>query len=444
MHFKGWVPTVGKRLSFSFMGMSKHPSQSITKNVSDADHRYVISFQHRFLLDSSLPTERLKRTISRYLFKLEGDFYFVLVGRAKKSASNMNDPMEGDVLIFEEKEAWRQARTYIKKAQEIIWSFDPFQNSSLEALYQSRVSSLIDNAKSSALYVANFSLQRNGVCQVEPDERVGVNFRISERDQIRKTILEDADKHHDICAQAFFFIKDVCHAHQHHDKKTDTLVDLHRYDDEVEWFSYTLRALYKKVLDYKREQMTNVNFCSVGVLAYVDSFVEVAKDELAEADFKQLPLRSHGPLLQSIQSSESSRFERQNKSKDFWRFSPPLFFSAALFVLSLAGLAKLIAGAEIKTDEKWPIEILQFVLEKPGSTLLIVLLFVVVMSVASGHVDIRNTRFVMDIERTLQPLEYKLHALVLVAAGSVFGGLMLYIFVNAGIIASWVSGLFGQ
>lgn len=440
MKFKGWVPTVGKRLSFSFMGMSKHPSQSITKNVSDSDHRYVISFQHRFLLDSSIPTERLKRGISKYLFRLEGDFYFVLLGKAKKNASSINEPLGGEVLIYEDKDVWRGARDSIKNAQKILWSFDPRQSNSIEEYYENRISDLIDQARSTALYVAKFSLQRNGVCEVQSDSRGDIDFRANERSQIRKTIMADADKHHDVCAQAFFFIKDVCHAHQHHDKKTDTLVDLYRAESDFEWISYTLRSLYKKVLDYKREQIKNVNFCSIGVLAYVDSFVDVAKDELSEADFKELPIRAHGPLLQSIQSSEESRREKLNGWKDLWKFVPPLFFSVSLFVLSLAGLAKLITGANIVTDRTWPLDVLRTVLENPGTTFLLILFCTIEVAVISGHLNLRGTSVAMDLERTLQPLEYKWHAMALVVFSVFFGWLMYALYVNAGRLAALLGG----
>src|SRR5205085_1594541 len=40
---------------------------------------------------------------------------------------------------------------------------------------------------------------------------------------------------HSICAQLYFFLKDICHRHQHHHPTTDTIIDLYRADDDVEW-----------------------------------------------------------------------------------------------------------------------------------------------------------------------------------------------------------------
>ena len=99
-----WIPTVGRRLSFSLIGQTTHPTEAITANVATKCARYIICLQKRCLLDSSFPI--FKKKISQIIFKTNGNFWFLLL--AHNIADNTENkyiadkPIEGSVLVFQE------------------------------------------------------------------------------------------------------------------------------------------------------------------------------------------------------------------------------------------------------------------------------------------------------------------------------------------------------
>ncbi|MHB8783397.1 MAG: hypothetical protein ACYDAX_08285 [Desulfobacteria bacterium] len=281
---------------------------SVFANLADTENRYLVCYQRRSLLDSALP---LKKKMSRRLYDLSADFYFICVAKASNSIHVVDSNLEGTMYIFHETN-WPKVSGHLIAAQSILKEFAR-QNTavSLEAYFAENYASLTSTLMEHTWFCVQFSLKRSGVTEiiVGDDQHISADApKLPEGGQKERL-------RHVVCAQLFFFLKDIVHRHQHHDPSTDTILDVYRVNkngtiDDVTWRRETLRLLYRAVLRYKRAKTETVFSSARGTLAYIRSFKDIYEKEVpaegsnAESRPKLFPEMNDELMRESIMSSQ--------------------------------------------------------------------------------------------------------------------------------------------
>lgn len=344
--FIGWIPTAGCRLSFSVVGFTNNPERAVTANVADSETRAVLSFQHRFLSDSAIPTDALRRFVSRRVFKTYCDFWMVCYALTGNSPTNHDEPLKGEVLLFENKNYWRNVKDEMRHAKNTLMAFNRDASPSLrEYLDECAINESVREAGDAALMTATFEISRDGVCTLHASTKDIGPKEDEARAKTKKDLAADSTLRHALIAQIFFFLKDICHIHQHHHPKTDTVVDVHKQnagESEILWMSCTLRALYRKVLDFKRKRDEDLNESSRGMLAYILAFEEIAKNRLTDDKFRSLPIKNSRLLQESIAATKEKRdaLQAEEKSKKDRRLGT--FLTLMLALTAIAGLGSFV------------------------------------------------------------------------------------------------------
>jgi hypothetical protein len=279
----GWVPTVGRRLSYSIIGSSSHPSVAEIANVADDQKRRILCLQNRTLLDSALPI--FKPALARRFFNLSGSFVFFLDAESNNDFSSENQMLNGKLYLFTDSvdKNTDEKVLCIREAINKLNNFDsPFVSESIDDFYSEINKKHFNNIEKYSIFKACFRLDRDGIIEIDIEANT------------------DKELEHTICAQLFFFIKDISHRHQHHHPKTDTILDIYNKDNS-HWQDEVLRALYKRVLDFKRSRNEWVYSSALGVLSYIKAFKKVCD----ERDIKITVVRDDNDLSESIEIAQN-------------------------------------------------------------------------------------------------------------------------------------------
>lgn len=318
--FRGWIPTVAGNLSFSAFGDSDHPLPAISANVTDGVSTYIVSYQARDTSDFIAPFFR--QTTGSLLFKRRGNFRFICVAKSRYQERYGQDKLIGYVYIVTDKSVWRKIfEPGVKSIQETLTRYrDDPKGTSLDSYFQTEYDRLLSIFDNETPYAAEFELSRSGVVEIRFDDDQPTP-RHSPRlpaDQFRRLRMIRA-----LSAQLFFFLRDIGHRHQHHHPKTDTIVDLYVFDgrNDVDWRLSTLYSMYRKIIQYKRNQNTDEIFDALGILAYAKSFRSICRAELDDREFEQFPGYFDDNMEQSIGGIQSRLLkdasDKQIKSDSF-------------------------------------------------------------------------------------------------------------------------------
>ncbi|MBU5635484.1 hypothetical protein KOM00_01925 [Geomonas sp. Red69] len=282
--FKAWVPNVSGALSFNTLGSGSYPAQPVRANIGDHSSRFIICYQHRTLLDAVSKTLAKRNAIY-------GEFVCLCVGTSSDDPLCLDDTLRGRLFLFEFADDWKQdAKPMVDDAMQVLRQYPGYSvartGSTLGNYFQGRYQDLLDNIPASCAFFVDFELERTGVVTLTmPDS---IEHQISKSaprlptDQYDRSHMERI-----VCSQLFFFLKDICHNHQHHDPKSDTLVDIHEVNgDEKKWRSNVLRFLYRKVIECKRDFRPASYNSSLGVLIYAKSFRGISMREIGGGDDK--------------------------------------------------------------------------------------------------------------------------------------------------------------
>lgn len=276
--FKGWIPNVSGRLSFDVLGSGGAEHDQTIINQADIDTRCVICHERRLLWDSCLP---LKQVFCRFFLSTEGEFHFLLAGWSSNNILDREAPLKGKVLLFHDRHVWRsKVQPLVIAAQANLDSYSMTDKSSprisLEQYFRNTYEEFLQQTTPYSVCSLDYSLGRDGVvtlCVPESAFQNRVGPPLPSHPEDEEWIL------HTITSQYFFFLKDAVHVHQHHDSRTDTMVDLHlvkNSEDDYLWRCDTLRGLYRRVYAFKRQRELKVFNCANGILAYIRTFKEVS------------------------------------------------------------------------------------------------------------------------------------------------------------------------
>ncbi len=345
--FAGWIPTVNGRLSFRHVGDTRHPTDSIYANLALNDRRIIVAYQRRPLSDVLFPR------LIHWWNNFSDDFWFLITASTDKRPAQ-SDCIQGSVTIYKTREDWRekansQIRGCIRELNVLRFS-DSSNKHSLALLAFERAQSIA--AQSGDIQV-QFQIDRDGEIRLAAPvfkevalERASTSFARGNGLDIRKWIAD----------QTYFFLRDACHAHQHHEPHSDTILVLQERDpDDVEWRKYVVYSLHYAIIRFKRSNDPQAMQRAIGILAYCASFKENCRAKIKEK-IRDLPVFNEEALAQSLKAKADEIVAREQSlanyySRCFARASTARSLILAFSAVVVATLAILIPP-RISSSEK--------------------------------------------------------------------------------------------
>lgn len=257
--YKGWIPTVAGRLSFRSIGLTSLDNQSIFRNEVFLDggkrKRYVVAYQRRQLSDAPIVL------LANKLFGQSGDFLFVLIGHTTLDKPPHENSFVGDIRIFI-RGSWKESK---KRLNELIRNREP--DETYESFYPKfdACEKLVDR---SADCKVSFSLDRNGF------------VTLSDLQINHLTLPKNGDEvQHAIVNHCYFYLRDICHIHQHHAPRSDRLLTVlgeEAGQDKDKWKRHVLYSLLYQIIHAKRKSNTAAQARVRGIIAYTQTFEKLA------------------------------------------------------------------------------------------------------------------------------------------------------------------------
>lgn len=300
LRFRGWVPTVSGRLSFSVLGRTEYPSRAVYANVADHACRYIAIYQRYDISDAIIPSHFLGIT---------GDFIFLVIGNTIDTDDGSQFELVGECFIFHDHALWNAAiLRELSDYQDFLRRYSYLTHQPLSDYANYQQTRILDICRSHASFCANLILPRRGTATISvsvSNITSAAAPRLPADAQRRLSII------HALAAQIYFFVKNLAHHHQHHDPTTDTIIDLsYISNDDVAWRLNTLFSMYRTVIDYKRNpHSSSFNDC-IGIIAYARTFVELCKEEVGDEASGKLPNYFGDNTAESIRATQS-RIERE-------------------------------------------------------------------------------------------------------------------------------------
>ncbi|MCC5979617.1 MAG: hypothetical protein JJU21_16270 [Salinarimonas sp.] len=335
--YSAWVSTAVGRLSFRHVGDTDHPVRTNYANrVDPADIRYILVRQIRKLSDATFPL------LTDTLTGRSGTFAFVLAAQSDKATSRNDAKLIGRISIVPIKLYLRflgKAVTthpdtgIVAKVDEAISELHRLRSYGPARSPEDDYSRIGDYLAQHVPIHVEFMLARDGVVRMNKPE-----FRDASlgEESVNQAITIGVDYPRYLAEQAYFFLRDVAHAHQHHEPQTDTLLGLQETDPEdVEWRNRLLYALHHHVIGQRRIRNPEPLIRTQGVIAYARAFEACSTRALHP---KQLVTFEADALSQSVSASIKScemrsLADERNSAK---RRSMAIWFSvAAISILAI-------------------------------------------------------------------------------------------------------------
>lgn len=319
MKFIGWIPNLRGRLSFNAIGSSTKP-YPYTKSVESEFN--LVSQSNRKLNDSALPRflrmslfefkysplrlfSRLSKTIEKLSYH-SGDFKFSFYYRESDGIQ-----CNGYVIIEPNANLSSKSCDGILKDQELLKSMN------IDGIQQ-----ILDRS----LVITKIKIDRDGFCELDNlyvrKVRSGDLLWTSSVVDGFNQFIEEA------IHQTYYFIKDVCHQHQHHDSKTDNLLPLVSCEDRninrvYEELSIKIfKSLYRLILKKRRSDSIKDFYSMKGILCYLKSFrTIVSKRKIAVDNFH---LEDDVFLSGSIEARSNCISASRDRKKSFISMIPSI------------------------------------------------------------------------------------------------------------------------
>lgn len=336
--YRGWLPNVSGRLSFSTFGDTTHPTRSVTETAAGPASRYIISYQARNTSDVVLPHPGF---LGRLVAGLASDFIFLCIARTERGANGPEEYLRGRLYMFNRK-SWKDAvkEQVVREQTNLAEIANPLNDFTVDHYSGQAFSALSEGLISLSDYSAKFETSRNGITEIEVDEGLVNSDRFDPDWNFNRT----RQMHLMLTAQLFFFLRDIGHRHRHHNPRTDTLVDIYRYDgsDDIQWRLSTLYRIYRKIITLNRSPKEDTFDDALGLIAYADTFQKISLVDHDESAFKSLSVYHSENMKLSVAATRSKmeyRLLEHEKKSDTLR---NWILGGSGFVISVASLLELM------------------------------------------------------------------------------------------------------
>lgn len=330
--YAGWVPTANGRLSFRHIGETAHPTQSVYANVATSTVRLLLAYQAR-------PFSDVLFSPIQELFGITGRFWFAITAESNSVPSN-SDTLRGRIFLFKSKADWRargqpNIRPSIKEINKSLRFLEP---AGRDAALQTKWTEAYNGLSQDSDIYTDFELSRTGEVYFSIPAFKDVDLRDGSS-ELAESIGHSFNK--SVADQAYFFLRDICHAHQHHDANEDTILILQNRDDETQWRKFILYSLQYQAIRAKRAGYPQT-IRALGILAYCASFRMICEMRQSWGEIGNLPTFNEGPVRESITaqndyiSAKLSRIDAHRAER--------LGEAANIRTYALAALAIAIAG----------------------------------------------------------------------------------------------------
>jgi hypothetical protein len=291
MIFRGWVPTITGNLSFSTIGIGRNPKKIFKTFRAVQGVHFAVVAQKRRTSDALLGWFG---DFLNWFSNTQGHTIYIFFGRCTEDDgySEMSGPCV-ELPLSE----YRRLEGKLSALDGQLTD-EQFNHGFMDA-----VDTFCSAADSPAGVLSSIVLQRNGAVEIEVSATAGNSF---ENQKLN-------------ASQVYFFLRDVCHVHQHHAPTSDTILDVTDCTTETNaWKRETLYSLYRWVIQQKRAKSVSSFINAKGVLAYAHTFEQTHGEETS--DYSRDYFRE--ATVESIQAGLESA---AHLSKQANRFSNALF-----------------------------------------------------------------------------------------------------------------------
>lgn len=312
--YAGWIPTANGHLSFRHVGEAQHPSETIYANITTHEHRIILGYQRRPLSDV------LFQWIIHYLCNIEGTFWFVFAARSVGAPGDIEELL-GQIFIYKSRDDWRlngekQTRTAIHQINEVRLSLNPSRDAYIEENFRSALIALDGTAD----VVLRFVMNRSGEVYFskptfnDPDlEYASLDYAMANGRDFQKWIAD----------QAYFFVRDISHTHQHHPPSVDTILILQERQrfDEIGWRRNIIYSLHHYIIRSKRFGDRKSTYRAMGVLGYCMSFYAICRRRLGKKA-REIPAYNDAALIRSLEArakeeiANSEEVDQKNSARN--------------------------------------------------------------------------------------------------------------------------------
>jgi hypothetical protein len=247
--YRGWIPNVAGRLSYSTIGSTGYPDKCSGYNLKTLDGgRILVQMQRRQLDDSVI----LPRLFAPYL-RSDASFYFFIVGELQQSTEKLT----GHIAMM------------LKSSPRLQDAMNCAKDNKIESREK------LTEITSSETYSASFILERDGYLKIVLKDLPNAEFNAFSG--------EKKDKLLALAAELYFFIRDITHHHNHHAQSSDRILDIVAYDaansgamanKQDEWLTKSFTDLRNRIIAMRRTK-SGISASPIGILAYAESLQEI-------------------------------------------------------------------------------------------------------------------------------------------------------------------------
>lgn len=355
MNYIGWVPTVTGHLSFSTIGTGSFPTRCWRREQGSR----ICVVQRRDLLDVLVPyaegsevAKYFREKLANLVVGISGRFWYVM----DAVEADDGETVSGVIYMIpgaHNGAAVKQLKSWLANAPNL-----------------DGINELIGRVDSASCYSISFSLERGGKAKFSPRG----NSSDHRGDDLRRLLVN----------QAFFFLKDNAHVHQHHHPTHDAITEVTELDEtklENDWVSETQFSLYRAIIRYKRFKNEKALFRAAGILAYAEAFDRNYGTEHSPAK------RYHADALReslAIGREEIKHFQGKALSiSESFRG----FFFAVFGLVAATGIFARLGGAKNIVVDDSIITIAAYVANKPWTVIGLTALLSFVWAFITHRID---------------------------------------------------------
>lgn len=418
--FVGWIPNVAGRLSFSHIGASDYPSKCLKVNYGTGRGRRLAVAQRRKLNDWLLPDWYLK-----FLYGYSSDWMFVLVAETAGDKFDQVARLEGEIFILDQQSwsSWQSGEAGpLTMRDHFVDNICAWARLS-PPTRSDKLDQDLNALRKESLFSFSVKIRRSGVLWMSP-VYVASDIKFAPT-YVKGETAPSAEDLSYVANQAFFFLKDISHKHQHHPNTSDTITELGKLDRRNSWVIQTHYRIHRKIIELRRSRDPKKLYNASGILAYLNALRKAA--HFTTLTKRRGPLTyNHSEIEQSLKSTLEVMKWHQTQMNIIRTAFPVLLIA----IVGIAGYSNGELGYYIRALINSSLS------NSPGRWIPVVALGMVFAPFYYGVWAANDLPIVVDAKRILVNLPRQLHS-AMWAVGAAF---FLTLAVAQPYVASLISG----